>query len=209
MRMQGALADRIEQLAGSLAAAGSAGDVDSLGGIADEFDRLRAEFRRDPHAFTPHLDRLGSLREEFDRLVRRRITSVADRYFEVTRSLAALEQERERWRDAILRACRDGSTRRVAALRVTIEVSESTTLCVPDSKDPARPKLEEVLRSAGVWEDVSQLSAPRLAQALERGRLPAPVAAEVRRLCPETTRFTVRCRANEAQPGTAARQFVA
>lgn len=192
----GRIDGQIEGLERRLAAAeGGAAELPALAAIAATLGELREEYRRSPGEMKAHVQRLGALRQRFDRLVCKVGGRIADHYQHLNDEIMRLQQEREQWRQALITAAESTPGHRVQGRACAVEVVATEGLSVPKAGHADRLRIEEVLAKAGVWREVSQLSAARLQRALAERRVPADAADAVLRVCTMGLRFTVKCAA--------------
>ncbi len=74
-----------------------------------------------------------------------------------------------------------------------VAISESEVLSLPRKDDPERERLERAVRNLGLWDDVSDLSLPKLGRAL-RGDMPPEARAQLEPFAASEIRTTLRLR---------------
>ncbi len=75
-----------------------------------------------------------------------------------------------------------------------VAISESELLSRPRKDDPERAPLERTVRNLGLWNDVSDLSLPKLGRALRGDDLPPEARAQLEPFAAAGTRTTLRLR---------------
>lgn len=170
-------------------------DLAALWAIATTLGELRNEYRRSPEEMQEHLKRLGALRQRFDGLVCKTAGAIADHYQHLNEEIIRLQQEREQWRLALITAAENAPGHRIQGRACAIEVKATEALSLPPAGHADRLRIEQLLARAGVWQQVSQLSGPKLQRALTERQVPPAAAEEVMQVCNMELRFTVRCAA--------------
>lgn len=98
-----------------------------------------------------------------------KFASVKARIKDLREQETALEAELDRIKEAAVEYARKNELTKIEgsdfALKVTVDLSPA----FPLADDERRADLEESIRKAGIWEDVSVLSLPRLVKAVEEG----------------------------------------
>lgn len=192
----GRIGGQIEGLERRLAAAeGGTADLAVLGAIATTLSELREEYRRSPGEMQTHVRRLGALRQRYDGLVCKTAGAIADHYQQLNDEIYRLQQEREQWRLALITAAENAPGHRVQGRACAVEVKATEVLSMPPTGHADRVRIEEVLARAGVWQQVSQLSGPKLQRALTERQVPPDAADAVLQVCNMGLRFTVKCAA--------------
>jgi len=73
-------------------------------------------------------------------------------------------------------------------------VEEQEKVQFPKADQPDRSELEQLIRNAGLWDELSNLDLSRLRKALADGWLPDPLRAEIERLTSQETQPNIRLR---------------
>jgi hypothetical protein len=131
-------------------------------------DLLREQYRSVPESLAGFVEQLADLRRRFEQQIEARVQLVVDRYQAVGRIIEQAEVEKAFLREALIRVSeqRGEGTLQGSAARVSVETSSSARL--PPSGSPERDHLVELVKRSGQWEQVSNLSAAKLAAAVRR-----------------------------------------
>ena len=167
---------------------------DGLGALLRAYrtlEQLRESYQVAPGAFGPHVEEL----RELGGLVRARLDGAAqdlvDRLHAVRDAIGSLQAEEKVLRGAIVELCkaRGVGTVDIRSNEVLVQAKRFTTLRVPKKGSREHERLVEILNHAGCLDQVSMISAAKLAAAVRRGRLQDEAAEEVRGLCPGVTSY--------------------
>lgn len=154
------------------------------------FEGLRATYRRNPDALGGCVDDLRRLKARFEELSLRRVEQVVDRFQVLTEQIHRAEEEREFWRQTLIAAAHDERECELRGSAATVRVRASSGRAVPRAGTPQRAELDDLVKRAGAWEQVSQLAATKLQRAIERQGL-GSCQRDVERLCPRATKHTL------------------
>ncbi len=171
----------------------AAGDRNLPGCIAidERFRALRDQYRQQPDTLGGCIGELSQLSKRFDALLGERLTSVVDRFNEVSEQVHRAEQEKAFWRDFLIRNAVQAGQERLHGTTATVRVRSMDTRKLPAAGVPERDRLEELIRASGCWEQVTQLSRPRLQRALAQNLFDKPQADAIEQLCPTTVTYQV------------------
>ena len=97
--------------------------------------------------------------------------ALVDEYVEVSSELADLKVRQEELRDAIAVLAEKDGLERLFGTDASIKVYRFPCVTLPDAKDPSRAALDAEIRSLGLWERFSALSAYQLSRAIQDGLL--------------------------------------
>lgn len=115
-----------------------------------------------------HVDQVNSLPpEQFDA---DRGVKLASGYAELKEQMEALQIRQEALREEIVEFAAHENVGVVQGAGVRVSVAHSTHLSLPP-RGPDRTKLEEIVESAGLWREVSELSPGRCAEILKKAGL--------------------------------------
>ncbi len=159
--------------------------------ISIQFTVLREQYRTRPESMAGYVEQLAQLRRRFDDLLQARMASVIDRFNAVTERIRRAQQEREFWRAFLIRKATQDQVQQLDGATSAVRVRSVESRLIPPAGASERQQVEDLIRKAGCWEHVSQLSRTRLEKALAGDVLPKAQAEEVERLCPMTTRYQV------------------
>jgi putative RecB family exonuclease len=105
---------------------------------------------------------------------------LVDRLAALRRQKSSVEEQIEAVHELILAFAEQFGVDKVYGSRHRASINERTTLKVPESKDRAkRRQLEELLRTCGMWEEVSNPYGPREVKLYESGRLPEEIQTAI------------------------------
>jgi putative RecB family exonuclease len=105
---------------------------------------------------------------------------LVDRLAALRRQKSSVEEQIEAVHELILAFAEQFGVDKVYGSRHRASINERTTLKVPESKDRAkRRQLEELLKTCGMWEEVSNLYGPRVVKLYESGRLPEEIQTAI------------------------------
>jgi hypothetical protein len=166
-------------------------DLDEYVAVAERFEILREQYRRQPGSLASCISRLSELRRRFDQLIRARMAEVVDRFHQINEQIRLAEREKACWRDQFIRISTQSGLRQVEGRLASVQVRSTLSRTLPQAGTPERQQLESLLRQSGCWEQVSQLSRPKLDRATKDNLLPNPQIAEVDRLCPVSRIYQV------------------
>ncbi len=107
---------------------------------------------------------------------------LVNRYIEVKNQMKALKQEEEQLKNAIYEyAAREGvNVINGSGYRVRIRVSKKPKYPSISGDRERYSSLVEVLKHAGIWEEVSKLDSNRLVELIEEGRIEEEVVREIK-----------------------------
>ncbi len=150
------------------------------------FSTLRDEYRRNAAGFSDLLDRLAQLRKLFDEILASRVPQIIDHFHEVNEQIRRAEEEKAVWRDFLIRIAVRDRRERLTGTAFGVRVRSLEVRQLPGTGTPAREQLESIVRAAGCWDQVSQLSKTRLEKAMSAGQVPSEHSGDIDRLCPVT-----------------------
>lgn len=182
------VADSIERMG---APSADVTGLDEFADVGGRLDILRAQYRADPASMAEHVNKLAELSRRFDALLAARMPEVIDRFHAANEELRRVKNEKEFWREFLIRQAPAGprETLRGATVDVVIKSSESRAL--PASGSESRLRLESVIQESGFWSDVSQLSKPKLQHALKENLFGGSQRQLIEELCPAMVTHTV------------------
>jgi hypothetical protein len=100
-----------------------------------------------------------------------------DRYAELKAEARRIEAELEEVEGKLVAFAEQEGLERIGGTARAVSVKRTIVVRLPAKDDPARPKLERVLKEHGRWEEVAELSVRAVARALSEGEWPASVRA--------------------------------
>ncbi len=171
----------------------SGSDVSAAVGIAERFDVLREEFRKQRDRFAADVDELASLSRRFQFILNERLSQVVDRFHRVNEEISRGEREKAFLRGTLIRIAGESGQRQLMGTKAQVRVREISARQLPLPRSSERLQLEEVLRTAGAWDHVSQLSRPRLEQAIAGKRIPENLQPQLDALCPVKVSHQLTC----------------
>lgn len=184
-RKIGFLRDSLRRLSSGTA------DASTWPGVAERFQSLRAQYAANPDALRPHVPQLTELRRQYDELLDAEQPRTIDRFHELGEQIRTAEAEREFLRQYFIRRA---AGRELTGTTASLTVRSRVSLSIPKPGSDARTRLDELLRSSGRWDEVSQLAGPRLLRALDRKRFAPEQQAAIEHLCPRTVTHAVASR---------------
>jgi putative RecB family exonuclease len=98
-----------------------------------------------------------------------KFASVKARMSDLREQQTALEAELDLIREAAVEYARKHELTKIEGCDFFLKVTENSSPAFPLADDERRADLEESIRKAGIWDDVSVLSLPRLVKAIEEG----------------------------------------
>lgn len=195
------VAELIRELAAGVDEVGAKGaDIRRCGEVGRKIQRLRVMYQMHPQALNGHLTRLSELSTRFERVLAERLAEVVDRYHAIGEQLRSVQEEKAYLREFLVRQAGTGGGQ-LRGARAEARVRAITGRTMPAAGTPARTQLEEVIRTAGVWEAVSQLSRARLQRALDEPSFGGAQHGVLLGLCPLKTTHQVTCQALETRGG--------
>jgi hypothetical protein len=170
----------------------------ALARAQEAIDALRERYRSAPAAVAPHLERIKRLAAGVRQRLSAQAEALARDYTMVALEEQQLAERRHALRSALLEVCRLKGEPVVRLGAIT--AVRQTTLRLPPATSPGRARVEQLLRDAGRYAELTVLSAPRLQSAVSSRSLPDGLLQEVQRLC--DTQPTYRLQVQRAQaPG--------
>lgn len=97
---------------------------------------------------------------------------LVNEFAEVKSQAERLDARLESLRDDILHFAYERGVRVLAGNGLRVSISEREQFMLPSKDEPGRGELEAFVRSIGKWEDLSELAASRVTNALENGKWP-------------------------------------
>ena len=192
MLSRGEIARSIECITSKLDGMKKGGEeMSACAEISILFTALREQYRRQPESLAGWVEELAQLRRRFEDLLQDHVASVIDRFDAVTDQIRRAQQEREFWRGFLIRKATQDQVQQLDGATSAVRVRSVESRLIPPAGASERQQMEDLIRNAGCWEHVSQLSRTRLEKALAEGVLPKSQSQEVERLCPVTTRYQV------------------
>ena len=156
------------------------------------FTYLSDEYQDNGALFDPQkLETLKQQKIRYAAAVNKCLEQIVDRFHALTQQAQAAKDEREKWRDLLINVA-DSKQAAFSSAHVRVEIKPTEQLALPPGGSSNRQELEELLKAAGKWETVSDLSYARLHRAIQGGDLDEPTRQAVDELCPVVTRFRVR-----------------
>jgi len=163
--------------------------------IAERFEALRQQYRQQPASLASWVSRLAELRRRFDQLLGMRLSQIVDRFHQIGEQIRLAEREKACWRDQLIRIASESRRDQLDGNSAVVRIRSVMSRTVPPAGSLQRQQLEAILRESGCWEQVSQLSRPKLDRAMKNSLLAKPQADEVERICPVSQIHQVSCRA--------------
>jgi hypothetical protein len=170
------------------------GDLARFAETHDRFEALREHYRLHPETLTARVQELAALRKRFVALLAPRLSEIVDRFHALNQEIKAAEQERECWRDALVRLALDAGGPQLTGRGAVVRVRAVQFRSVPAARSEERQQLETLIRTTGLWEQVSQLSRPKLEKSLKERLFDAQTTQAIDRLCPATVSYQVTSR---------------
>jgi len=169
----------------------TAGGATTWGLVGQTFQTLREQYRQRPASLAAHAARLSELRTRFDGILEPHLSAVVDHFREINDQIRQLEMEREFWREYLVRKTSQLQREELRGNSSFIRVRTTQTREIPPAGTASRKTLEQLIRDAGQWQLVSQLSRPKLQQAIAEKKLEQPLAESIDRMCPMRTTYAV------------------
>lgn len=160
-------------------------------------EALRAQYRESPAPLTPYVGELTDLRNRFNGVLAARLAEVVDRFQAVTEEIHRAEQEKAAWRAILIEQAGARRSDSLQGLTAIVQIRTKTSRTLPPPASAARQELEELVRRAGLWEELSILSRPKLERSIDKGQFPAQTAAAIDKLCPAVPAHQVTVRSLE------------
>jgi hypothetical protein len=176
--------NRIASIGSSLDELDRDGTLEACFEIDQLFRTLREEYRRHPEALTGLVPQLTGLSRRFDEILSVRVAQIVDRFHDINERIRRAEQEKTAWREFLIRSATRARTDRLSGSTACIRLKSQEIRQMPASGSEDRRQLEDLIRSSGCWEQVSQLSRPKLEKAIDSGQIPQAQAGDIERLCP-------------------------
>lgn len=191
--------DEVEQMVAEIAAelgvlATRPGGLADYARVGTRLHRLRVQFQRNRDVLNGHVPRLSQLSRQFEAHLDPRLPEVIDRFHALGEEARRIEDERTYLREFIIRRATQAGLAALRGRNSEVRLRTLHARHMPPAGTPARAQLEELIRRAGLWDEVSQLSRPRLHEALDEQRCGAAAEA-IARLCPMTLSHQVTTRA--------------
>ncbi len=162
--------------------------------IQEHFAFLREQYRRFPEDFRWAVDRLAQLRRKFDESVDSRLAQVVDRFHETNERLHQAEKDKAALRELLIGAASRLHVERLDGGIASAHIRTQETRQLPPIGSDLREQLESAIRATGCWNQVSQLSRPRLEKLLASRQLSPSQSEELDKLCPITITHQVTTR---------------
>jgi putative RecB family exonuclease len=121
---------------------------------------------------------------------------LADEFAKAKQEKDAVDLRVEQLKEQLVGFARQRNLQIVKGSGVQVSVRWSEGEKFPGKREPERAALEQLLKRAGKWEDISELDAAALSQALERAHWPPELLAEIRKFATTVQRETVILRHN-------------
>ncbi|MBI3664605.1 MAG: PD-(D/E)XK nuclease family protein [Acidobacteria bacterium] len=119
---------------------------------------------------------------------------LADEYAKTKYELHTLELRLEQLKEQVIAFAQQRNLRVIQGSGAQIYVRLGEAEKFPGKREELRAALENVLKKAGKWEEISELDTAALAHALEAAKWPAELVAEVRRFATQVARDSVTLR---------------
>lgn len=171
------------------------GDLSRCMEVHERFSALRDQYRQQPDSLGEHTTRLSELSKRFDDLLTGRLPLIVDRFNEVNEQIRLVQQEKAFWRDFLIRRAVQARQGQLNGTLATVRVRSTQSRTLPPVGSSERSQLEDLIRDSGRWEQVSQLSRPKLQRALAGSVFAGEEAAAIEYLCPSTETYQVSSRA--------------
>jgi hypothetical protein len=168
--------------------------------IHQHLEALRQQYREYPTTLTARVQELALLHAQFEVHLAARMTVIVDHLHEINQAIRTAEDERQFWRDVLVQHARTSGCLQIEGAAAVVRVRALQARLMPPAHSNERTRLEELIRSAGVWDRVSQLSRPKLEKSLNERAFDAQTAEAIGQLCPPTVTYQVTSRALAAQP---------
>jgi putative RecB family exonuclease len=120
---------------------------------------------------------------------------LADAYAAAKRDLDSLTERFRTIREAIVEYARTRELNVLQGTRAQVSVRTRSRMAFPDPDTEAWQQMENSIKAAGRWEDVSELSLSRLTQALRGQQWPQCLIAEIEKFITARSATTVRASA--------------
>ena len=119
---------------------------------------------------------------------------LADEYANAKHKLDGLQTELNRLKEQVIALARQKNLRVIQGSGLQLVVRWAETEKFPGKHEELRAALEDLLKRAGKWEEISELDTTALAHALEAAQWPPALVAEVRRFATHIARESVAVR---------------
>ncbi len=147
-------------------------------------DALRAQYKESPVPLTAYLEELAELRLRFNRVLAARLPQVVDRFHVVTQEVHRAEEEKAVWRDILIEQASESRNDSLRGMTSMVQIRTRQSRKLPPTTSDDRKELEHLVRQAGLWDELSQLSRPKLEKSLGSGQFPPQTASAIEQLCP-------------------------
>jgi uncharacterized membrane protein YccC len=149
--------------------------------------QLRQDYRGDPAAFAPHMDRIKDLSGQVREALSASGEALTAKYLEAAGAVAAWQEIREACRDVLLELANQQDAQRLDSPAGWIEIKRSRAASLPKPGTPQREELLALITRAELWPEVAYPNAARLLKAVDAGRFTPQQAGQIARLCPAQT----------------------
>ncbi len=116
---------------------------------------------------------------------------LADEYKKAKDTMTELQAELDRLKDQIVAFAKHKNFRVIHGSEAELVVQVAETEKFPVKHEEHRAALDALLKTAGKWDEISELDTTALAHALEEAKWPAKLIADVRRFTTRVARDTV------------------
>ncbi len=151
------------------------------------FEELRRQYRELPQSLAGHVEQLSALRKRFDQLLASRAQAVVDWYHDLSTRIRESETEKAYWREVLIQLAQSSGQADLAGGQARVQVRAVASRKLPPAQSPERERLVQLIREAGQWEQVSQLSSRRLADAVAGQTFDESLRRAIEELAPGTT----------------------
>jgi len=155
--------------------------------IDTQLNRLRTRYRENPKEFEPHLSDLKVIRERHESWLISNSRLLVDWYYDINEQLSSLEEQKTSIRKHFIdqaKLSRATGDVVIDGARHVIRVRQILGRSVPLANSPERSELEEIITSAGRWEQVGGLNKARLQSAMKKGLFSQEQTDLIEQLCP-------------------------
>lgn len=145
---------------------------------------LRQEYRGDPAAFAPQIDRIKDLSRQVRQAAAQSRETLTVKYLEACAAVAAWDALREACREVLMDLANEQDAHRLDSPLGWVEVKRTHTVSLPKPGTPQRDQLLAIITQAERWPDVAYPNPARLLKAIGGGLFTPQQAGELALLCP-------------------------
>jgi len=163
------------------------------------FEVLESQSRIQPQSLVASIKRLRELRERLGEARQMVLCNLVDAFGAAKQALERMRKQEAMLRAVLVRFFRETGQARIQGntARVSISLRESHRLPPTDSVE--RHRLESALRSLGLWDLVSTISASKLASLMASTNVEANVRGQLAALAPAHNVVTINARSNSIE----------